>query len=292
MVESHADSTVPVTTPHRAGGVTLVELLVVVAILALLTATLLPSLAVARQKARRLRCANGLHAVGQALNFYKTGLGRYPSPGDRDPVRFFGFNWKPGDAVTFRPVSRLDDVADLADALVSSSLGDPRAFYCPSSLDSDPCAPKPYVRQGWTSQPIPTWRAGYISYIYLVGLDYRRPAAHFPDANGRPTFNPAVESPERRMNRVNPRTVLMGDRTVELVPPNRNIAGSNHGREGGWFLFTSGDVQWWNWERLTAHPTKIYTWYWPRVSSNSRGPSAGGHDHFVPTGAANHPRFP
>ena len=31
-------------------------------------------------------------------------------------------------------------------------------------------------------------------------------------------------------------------------------------------LFTTGDAQWWGWERLTAHPTRKYVWYWPRMS--------------------------
>jgi prepilin-type N-terminal cleavage/methylation domain-containing protein len=250
---------------RRRRGLTLIEVLAVVAILALLVAILLPSLAAARQKARRLACASNLRAVGRALNLYRIESGKYPSLGDRDPGRVFSSSWRPGDPRLYRSVVALNAIGDVAEALVYASLGDPWAMYCPTSLQADSRAPKPYARAKWNGQLIETWRVGHISYMYLVGLDYEQAESTFPDASGQPTFNPATESPERRVNHVNPRAVLAGDCAVEIVPPNRNIPGSNHGREGGWFLFTSGDVQWWGWDRLTAHPTSIYVWYWPRV---------------------------
>jgi prepilin-type N-terminal cleavage/methylation domain-containing protein len=265
MMHRKAHSRISVPAACRPGGFTLIEVLVVTAILALLIAVFLPSLALARQQARRMACASNLRAVGQALNLYKSELGRYPSPGDRDPGGMFGKSWHPGDPQTFRPVTSLADIGDLAEALVYTSLGDPWALYCPSSLKDDRHAPKPYLRTNSNGRPIATWRIGNISYVYLVGLNYQQPASTFPDPQGQPTFHPPTESPERRINRVNPRAVLIGDRTVELVPPNRNIAESNHGREGGWFFFTTGDVQWGGWNRLAVHPTNIYLWYWPRT---------------------------
>jgi prepilin-type N-terminal cleavage/methylation domain-containing protein len=266
MMDRYAYSRLPPPAAGQRRGLTLIEVLVVIGLIGLLMALLLPSLAAARQQARRVGCASGLRAVGHAFNLYKSELGRYPTPGDRDPAKMFGPFWHPGDPKPGRPVTQLANIADLAEALVSASLGDPRTFYCPSSLENDRYAPKPYARTSWGGPPVPTWKTGQISYMYLVGLDYQKPDSSFPDADGQPTFNPATESPERRINRVNPATVLIGDRTVELVPPNRNIPGSDHGCEGGWFFFTSGDAQWRSWQRLTAHPTKIYLWYWPRVS--------------------------
>jgi len=266
-MDRYARSRIRAPAVFRPAGMTLIELLVVVAIIALLLAILLPSLSAARQQARRVGCASGLHATGQALNIYKTDIGRYPCPGDRDPAKVFGSFWQPGDPKVYRPTTKLAEIGDIAEALVVRSLGDPRAMYCPSSLDSDPNAPKPYLLRNVGGRPVPIWRTGHISYMYLVGLDYDRPESTFPDPSGQPTFNPATESPEQRINHVNTRTILMGDCTVEIVPPNRNIAGSNHGSEGGWFLFTTGDAHWWSWPRLTAHPTSVYIWYWPRVSN-------------------------
>lgn len=54
----------------RTRGFTLIEVLVVVAIIALLVAILLPSLAQAREMARRAKCGVGLHTLAQAVHIY------------------------------------------------------------------------------------------------------------------------------------------------------------------------------------------------------------------------------
>lgn len=51
-------------------GFTLIEVLVVVAIIALLVAILIPSLSAARERAYRTVCAANLHSVGQAMTYY------------------------------------------------------------------------------------------------------------------------------------------------------------------------------------------------------------------------------
>jgi prepilin-type N-terminal cleavage/methylation domain-containing protein/prepilin-type processing-associated H-X9-DG protein len=67
------------TTTHSNGGFTLIEVLVVVAIIALMLAILLPSLAQARGSAQSTICLSNLHQLATAATSYAhNGDGRYP----------------------------------------------------------------------------------------------------------------------------------------------------------------------------------------------------------------------
>lgn len=68
-----------------SGGFTLVELLVVVAILALLISLLLPALGRARDVAITVRCASNLRQIGVAAGTYTTDNNSYMLPGNADP---------------------------------------------------------------------------------------------------------------------------------------------------------------------------------------------------------------
>lgn len=67
-----------VVSKCEALGFTLVELLVVVAIIAMLVAILIPSLARARELARRAMCSANLNGIGTGLATYATEKGAYP----------------------------------------------------------------------------------------------------------------------------------------------------------------------------------------------------------------------
>ncbi len=83
----------------RHSGITLIEMLVVIAIIAVLTGTLFPALAKSREAARRITCTAHLYQWGLAAQSFRDTYGQYPTAGG---------NWihTIGDHVGPKPVSQ------------------------------------------------------------------------------------------------------------------------------------------------------------------------------------------
>jgi prepilin-type processing-associated H-X9-DG protein/prepilin-type N-terminal cleavage/methylation domain-containing protein len=100
---------------HAGGGFTLVELLVVMAVMTALAGLMLPALSAARMAAYRIQCASNLHQIGVGLTLYVDDFHKYPA---------FGDSHRPSDATD--PRSVFWDATILAHAGGSQKL-----FLCP-----------------------------------------------------------------------------------------------------------------------------------------------------------------
>lgn len=120
----------------RRNGFTLVELMVVVAIIALLIAILVPSLLKVRQNARRLVCQSNLRQIMQGWHFYlQDSKGHFPR-GDLLHIMYGGklgesehFDGNPPPAPP-RPLNKMLGIPPVAQGPKAAEV-----FWCPSDRD-------------------------------------------------------------------------------------------------------------------------------------------------------------
>lgn len=132
------------STRSLSRGLTLIEILVVIAIIGVLLSLLMPAVQSAREAARRATCANQLKQIGIALHSYHDRLGTLPPgylyrPGSQGNDA--GFGWG-ALALPFLEQSQVQDefnwnVAIFDEANRTARMRHLSAFLCPSDVESD-----------------------------------------------------------------------------------------------------------------------------------------------------------
>ncbi|HWD20832.1 MAG TPA: DUF1559 domain-containing protein [Verrucomicrobiae bacterium] len=100
-------------TVLAAGAFTLVEMLVTLAVIAILAAVLMPALAKSKEAGRAAACLGNLHQIGLALQMY------VDENHNRIPIMY---------DLTNAPAAPTNSI----DTVLAAQLGSPRALLCPS----------------------------------------------------------------------------------------------------------------------------------------------------------------
>ena len=171
-------------------GFTLIEILVVIAIIALLAAIIFPVLATARGKARAAVCQSNLKQLGTAMTMYIADYERYPYAVDpSDKYSNIWKNQKVAEGITLGDLSMLDVAMDEYIKNVSAedvSDGQKRkanVWKCPSDVGFDHLEgralhPTLGVDADWKLEGKSTFPSCFqlygMSYFYRTELAFRK----------------------------------------------------------------------------------------------------------------------
>ena len=230
---------------RRPKGFTLVELLVVVAIIAILASILLPSLGRARELARQSVCKANLNAMGKAIKLYMAeDPEKEPTPrliDDGDPEETIDANDEADEIFTTTTNTTTNVVTttpNLGESamqnlwlLIKQGLLDETVAHCPSDAD-------------WISRPTGALKFGWTD-TKQVSYGLHCPYAEISTAVNDYPLDKNLEGDMVMMADQNPGDAAGGESVTNGagVPANA-IAPSNHPKDGESILRFNGSVSW------------------------------------------------
>jgi prepilin-type N-terminal cleavage/methylation domain-containing protein/prepilin-type processing-associated H-X9-DG protein len=174
-------------------GFTLIELLVVIAIIAILAAMLLPALAAAKERAKRISCVNNLKQIGISINIYASdNSDAMPPLKWRDGNSQYPYETMRFSAIPVpQPVTYTSDGGpyNLGTLWKGGQLADGKVFYCPSNAKGDNLTYENYTaKDRWPYGADSTAPANATNPNYVRSGYFYYPQSRNLDANNVPVW--------------------------------------------------------------------------------------------------------